>query len=267
MNGIGHASTGETNDAAPHGVTSLFGRAEAELELDSACARLATAAVALMLAFVVMASGQSDSGSHMAGRAGKTADDGRVRTYYIAADEIDWDYAPQQTNLITGKPFGAAENVFVGRGPDRIGSVYRKAVYRAYTDASFTTPKPVPARWRHLGLLGPVIRAEVGDRIRVVFRNNGSRPYSVHPHGVFYDKDAEGAGYADGTTGAGKDDDARAPRRHARLRLEGAGARRARTRRRELSDVDVPLARRRDCRHQRRAERRDDHHRSRPGAT
>src|SRR5262249_58631916 len=30
----------------------------------------------------------------------------------------------------------------------------------------------------------------------------------VHPHGVFYDKDSEGAPYNDGTTGADKSDDA-----------------------------------------------------------
>jgi hephaestin len=53
-----------------------------------------------------------------------------------------------------------------------------------------------------------VIRAEVGDTIKVVFRNNCSFPASVHPHGVFYEKDGEGAPYNDGTTGADKDDDA-----------------------------------------------------------
>ena len=40
----------------------------------------------------------------------------------------------------------------------------------------------------------------VGDTIRVVFRNNGDRPYSVHPHGVFYEKSSEGVPYNDGTS-------------------------------------------------------------------
>ena len=48
------------------------------------------------------------------------------------------------------------------------------------------------------------IRAEVGDTIQVVFRNNTSIRRSVHPHGVFYHKDSEGAPYADGTSGADK---------------------------------------------------------------
>jgi hephaestin len=49
----------------------------------------------------------------------------------------------------------------------------------------------------------------VGDTIRVVFKNKTSRPTSIHPHGVFYNKDAEGAPYSDGTTAKG--DDAVAP--------------------------------------------------------
>jgi FtsP/CotA-like multicopper oxidase with cupredoxin domain len=136
---------------------------------------------------------------------------GRLRTYFIAADEVTWDYAPQGRNLVTGQAFGETENVFVQRGRDRIGSAYKKALYREYTDASFGTLKPRSPGWQHLGMLGPVIRAEVGDTIRVVFRNNASRPYSVHPHGVFYPKDAEGAGYDDGTSGADKHDDAVPP--------------------------------------------------------
>ncbi len=65
---------------------------------------------------------------------------------------------------------------------------------------------------RYLGLLGPVIRAEVGDTIKVVFRNHCPFPTSVHAHGAFYEKDSEGAPYADGTSGADKADDAVPPR-------------------------------------------------------
>src|SRR4051794_29864322 len=136
----------------------------------------------------------------------------RTRTYYIAADEVLWDYAPDGRNDITGQPFGDEENVFVQRGPTRIGHIYRKSLYRAYTDATFTTPVPRPTSCPvgvkpcddTLGMLGPVIRAIVGDTIKVVFRNNTSFPASMHPHGVFYDKSSEGAPYADGTSGAAK---------------------------------------------------------------
>lgn len=35
-----------------------------------------------------------------------------------------------------------------------------------------------------LHILGPLLRGEVGDILTVVFKNNASRPYSVHAHGV-----------------------------------------------------------------------------------
>ena len=136
---------------------------------------------------------------------------GRTHTYYVAADEMQWDYAPDNTNVATGQPFDAMAKTFVETGPHRIGKVYWKAVYREYTDDSFTTLKPRVAEWEHLGILGPVLRGEVGDTIKVVFRNHATRPYSMHPHGVFYNKDSEGARSNDGTSGPDKADDAVPP--------------------------------------------------------
>ena len=133
--------------------------------------------------------------------------DGQVRRYYLAADPVEWNYAPAGTNLITGKPFGEVENVFVGVGPDRIGPVYTKSVFQEYTDATFTSLRPRAPEWEHLGMLGPVIHAEVGDTVEVVLRNNTPFPVSLHPHGLRYAKDAEGSPYADGTSGADKADD------------------------------------------------------------
>ena len=89
--------------------------------------------------------------------------------------------------------------------------MYLKALYREYTDETFTTLKERPPEWEHLGALGPVIRARVGDTIVVHFKNNARFPASVHPHGVFYDKDSEGALYNDGTSGLDKVDDSVAP--------------------------------------------------------
>jgi hephaestin len=137
----------------------------------------------------------------------------RQRVYYIAADEVQWDYAPTGINQVTGEPFDDVANVFVQQGPDRIGKVYIKALYREYTDGHFNHLKPRPARWEHLGFLGPMIRAVVGDTIVVHFKNNTTRPVSMHPHGVFYAKSAEGAPYNDGTSGNDKADDAVPPGR------------------------------------------------------
>ncbi len=128
----------------------------------------------------------------------------QTHTYYIAADELTWDYAPGGINQITGQPFGDAESLWVVSGPHRIGKVLKKALYREYTDATFTRLKPRPKEWEHLGFLGPLLRAEVGDTIQVVFKNNLRFPVSMHPHGVFYQKDSEGAQYQDGSANESK---------------------------------------------------------------
>ncbi|HLV87940.1 MAG TPA: multicopper oxidase domain-containing protein [Candidatus Sulfotelmatobacter sp.] len=136
---------------------------------------------------------------------------GKTRIYFIAADEVDWDYAPGGINKMMGMKFEGYSNTFIERGPHRIGTVYRKAIYREYKDETFAQLKPRPAEWATAGILGPILRAEVGDTIKIIFKNNATRPYSMHPHGVFYDKDSEGAPYDDGTSGADKEDDAVAP--------------------------------------------------------
>jgi manganese oxidase len=176
--------------------------------------RLAAGAVATIgvVAGAIAITGGGGSADHSAHAQSPTAGSVQTLTYYVGIDEVMWDYAPQGRNLITGEAFGDEENVFVQRTPTTIGSVYKKALYREYTDGTFNRLKERPAKWQHLGLLGPVIRAEVGDTIRVVLRNNASRPYSLHPHGVFYDKGSEGAPYSDGTSGAAaKGDDEVAP--------------------------------------------------------
>ncbi|HSP06981.1 MAG TPA: multicopper oxidase domain-containing protein [Acidobacteriota bacterium] len=134
-----------------------------------------------------------------------------VRTYYIAADAVDWDYTPSGMNLITNKPFGEDEKIWLNPGATTFGSKFRKALYHEYTDETFKQLKPRSPQWEHLGSLGPLIRAEVGDTIRVVFKNNVDFPASVHPHGVFYKKDSEGAPYEDSTSGSDKADDAVPP--------------------------------------------------------
>ncbi len=123
---------------------------------------------------------------------------GRTRTYYIAAEEIDWNYIPDGKDMMMTRAFDPYARVFTEHAADRIGCTYHKAVFREYTDDSFRTLKPRPAELEHMGLLGPVIRAEVGDTIKVVFRNNASFPFSLHPHGVAYTRDSEGAMYGDG---------------------------------------------------------------------
>jgi len=125
---------------------------------------------------------------------------GTVHTYYIAADEVEWNYTPLGIDRMMGMPFMGYAKLFSERGPHRIGSTYLKALYREYTDDAFTTLNKRAPEEEYLGILGPILRSEVGDTIRVVFRNNASHPFTMHPHGVFYEKPSEGAGYDDGSS-------------------------------------------------------------------
>eukprot|EP00079_Xenopus_tropicalis_P012612 XP_002939767.2 PREDICTED: hephaestin-like protein 1 [Xenopus tropicalis] len=133
-----------------------------------------------------------------------------TRTYYIGIVEEPWDYAPTGTNLINGLNITEDRNalIFLENGPNRIGGTYKKAIYKQFTDADYTEQIEKPA-W--LGFLGPVIKAEVEDTIVVHLKNFASRDYTLHPHGVFYAKDSEGAFYPDGTKKSDKHDDAVPP--------------------------------------------------------
>jgi hephaestin len=119
----------------------------------------------------------------------------KTRMYYIAADEISWNYAPGGTDRITGKPLPPPRR-------DQVGWTYRKAVYNEYTDASFARVIPKPA---YFGILGPVIRADVGDNVVVYFKNRTRFPQSVHAHGVRYEKASEGAPYQSGVAASAND--------------------------------------------------------------
>jgi manganese oxidase len=124
---------------------------------------------------------------------------GKTREYFIAVEEEDWDYAP------SGKSTATAADGVMMKPPDvdyLARTRYRKARYVEYTDAAFTTRKPVPPEWAHKGILGPVIRAEVGDEIRVMLLNRGSRPCSFRPYGLAVPA-GEGISFRGDTGGSG----------------------------------------------------------------
>ena len=110
---------------------------------------------------------------------------GVTRHYYIAAEDTTWDYAPSTFNLLHSDMLPPNLRAADTRR-------WKKTRYVEYVDSSFTTPKPQPP-W--LGILGPIIRAEVGDTVVVDFRNRSARPHGMHPHGLRYDKAHEGALY------------------------------------------------------------------------
>jgi|HubBroStandDraft_2_1064218.scaffolds.fasta_scaffold00799_3 hypothetical protein len=105
-----------------------------------------------------------------------------TRHYYIAAEDVTWNYAPSGRDLLTATPI---------RKP-WLQLQWSKTRFVEYTDGTFTTTKPQPV-W--LGILGPVIRAEVGDEVVVDFLNRSHRGHDMHPHGLRYDKINEGSLY------------------------------------------------------------------------
>jgi len=106
-----------------------------------------------------------------------------TRHYYIAAEDVTWNYAPSGMDLLSGA---------VIRQPWILKLQWPKTRFVEYTDDTFTTKKPQPD-W--LGILGPLIRAEVGDEIVVDFLNRSRQGHSIHAHGLRYDKADEGARY------------------------------------------------------------------------
>uniref|UniRef100_A0A8C8DWW3 Coagulation factor VIII, procoagulant component n=1 Tax=Oryzias sinensis TaxID=183150 RepID=A0A8C8DWW3_9TELE len=117
-----------------------------------------------------------------------------VREYYIAAVEIGWDYIHLDD----------ASEQRVKVAPQK----YIKAVYREYTDSTYTIPVARPA-WA--GIQGPTIITQAGHRVVVHFKNLASQSYSISPVGITYWKQSEGAGYDDSTAGQEKEDDAVSP--------------------------------------------------------
>ncbi|XP_069723777.1 coagulation factor V [Phaenicophaeus curvirostris] len=118
--------------------------------------------------------------------------------YFIAAEEVTWDYAPSIPDSLDRQYRAQHLDNF----SNLIGKKYKKAIFRQYTDASFTKRLENP-RPKETGILGPVIRAQLNDKVKIVFKNKASRPYSIYFHGVTLSKSAEGADYPLDPTGNG----------------------------------------------------------------
>jgi hypothetical protein len=117
---------------------------------------------------------------------GRTPDPKQTRHYYVAAESVLWDFVPAGRDEICGLPI--SPNVLRQRKSGKVR-------YVEYTDATFTAAViPTPG----LGIMGPVLRGVVGEFLSVTFLNRSEQPLSIHPHGVKYDKDNEGAYYFPG---------------------------------------------------------------------
>jgi hypothetical protein len=105
---------------------------------------------------------------------------GQTHTFYIAADQVPFP-------MRASGPDGARGGRLARE------AMYFTAVYQEYTDSTFAHVKPRPAEWKHLAFLGPLIRADVGDTIRVVFRNRVAFPANIHPDAVLHPREVQAA--------------------------------------------------------------------------
>jgi manganese oxidase len=125
------------------------------------------------------------------GRSAKTsvranaaqAPNGTTREYWIKAEKVKWNIVPTHHDAVMDKHIG--------------GKVTFKAyAYRAYSSgfAQPLGPATIP---------GPLIECEVGDTVLINFRNETGVPVTMHPHGVFYANNMDGAYKGKYTTASG----------------------------------------------------------------
>lgn len=123
-----------------------------------------------------------------------TAATARVRDVWVAAVPVSWNVAPTGRDPVSGTDLDPADTIFP------------TVVYRRYTPG-WRRPlaNAAPAGGDGLAIPGPLIRAQVGDRLRVHFKNLDSLrrdPHSMHFHGVRYRPSSDGA-YLPGFSGRG----------------------------------------------------------------
>ena len=120
----------------------------------------------------------------------------RVVNYWVAAVPTTWNLAPNGHDAIMNVEVPASDAIFP------------TVVYRRYS-ANWRRPLQNAARTSSDGLLipGPLIKARVGDRLRIHFKNMDTLrgdPHSMHFHGVHYKPSSDGA-YLPGFSGKDAD--------------------------------------------------------------
>mgnify|MGYP002385335463 CR=1 FL=1 len=70
----------------------------------------------------------------------------KTNTYFVAADEVDWNYTPSGIDQMMGMEFMGYAKIVTERGPHRIGTTYKKALYRELWRGD-TEPNPFKAQF------------------------------------------------------------------------------------------------------------------------
>ncbi len=97
----------------------------------------------------------------------------KTREYWIRAEPVRWDIVPRGRDQMMGRKV---------RGRTRFDAY----AYRQYS-ANFGKPLG-PAQ-----IPGPLIEAEVGEKVIVHFQNKLRTPVTMHPHGIQYSDDMDGS--------------------------------------------------------------------------
>jgi FtsP/CotA-like multicopper oxidase with cupredoxin domain len=114
------------------------------------------------------------------------ASQARTVQYWVAAVPRAWDIAPNGKDAINHTPV------------DTLAANIHTVVYERFTKG-FARRRPNGSA----GLAGPLIRAQVGDTIKVHFRNlDVDNPHSMHFHAVRYAPSSDGS-YLPGFSGRG----------------------------------------------------------------
>jgi FtsP/CotA-like multicopper oxidase with cupredoxin domain len=113
------------------------------------------------------------------------ASEARTVDFWVAAVPTTWNIAPNGLDAIHGMPVNPADSIFP------------TVVYRRYSP-NWRRPVQNSARSTSDGLLipGPLLRARVGDKLRIHFKNLDTLrhdPHSMHFHGVHYRPSSDGA--------------------------------------------------------------------------
>jgi FtsP/CotA-like multicopper oxidase with cupredoxin domain len=98
---------------------------------------------------------------------------GQRREYWIRAEEVKWNIVPTGRDAMMDKKI---------KGKTKFPAY----AYRAYSP-NFEAPLG-PAT-----IPGPLIEAETGDAVVVNFQNKLATPVTMHPHGIFYSQEMDGA--------------------------------------------------------------------------
>ncbi|NXL47819.1 HPHL1 protein, partial [Podilymbus podiceps] len=98
---------------------------------------------------------------------------GAMRLYYVAAEEVEWDYASNKSSApkiynISSNEERVLRKTFLGQAIKSLLKFRKAALLKGVSCCN----------------LGPLLHAEVGDSVLIVFKNKASRPYSISAHGI-----------------------------------------------------------------------------------